>query len=276
MHPIHIILLLSLILAPSSRSQTVLPLWDGPPPGAVTDEPQRFAPDRGDGVRRLTHVSRPTLTVYLAPGPQQPTQPPAPLVVVCPGGGYRILALDKEGAHVAAWLNSLGLHAAVLHYRVPDNRAGALLDARRAMQKVREHAQAWNADPQRIIMLGFSAGAHLTAACAATADRPAATALIYPAYLSTRHHVELVDTLTVDAHTPPAFIVQTRDDKNHYRSALAYAAALSNADRPVELHLFANGGHGYGLEDHGHPVNDWPRLFELWMRDTKLLGSKAP
>lgn len=271
MHNTLIILLLSLALAHPSHSQTVLPLWDGPPPGVVTDQSQRFTPDRGDGVRRLTHVSRPTLTLYLAPGPQHPAQQPAPLVIVCPGGGYRILALDKEGADVAAWLNRMGLHAAVLHYRVPDNRAGALLDARRAVQLAREHAHAWNVDPQRIVMLGFSAGAHLTAACAATPDRPDATALIYPAYLSAKKTVQLVDTLTVDAHTPPAFIVQTRDDKSHYRSALAYAAALSNADRPVELHLFHQGGHGYALQDHGHPVNDWPRLCELWMRDTGLL-----
>lgn len=265
-------LLLSLSVALASHSQTVLPLWDGPPPGAVTDKPQKLAPDRGDGVRRLTHVSQPHLTLYPAPNAPQP----APLVIVCPGGGYRILAVNKEGTHAAEWLNRQGLHAAVLHYRVPNNRHGALLDARRAMQLAREHAVAWNADPQRIIMLGFSAGAHLTAACAATADRPAATALIYPAYLSARDRVQLVDTLAVDADTPPAFIVQTRDDKRHYRSALAYASALSNADRPVELHLFSKGGHGYGLQDHGHPVNDWPQLFDLWMRDTGLLEGNTP
>jgi acetyl esterase/lipase len=192
---------------------------------------------------------------------------PSPLIIVCPGGGYNILAFDKEGTEIAEWLNSIGVSAAVLKYRVPKNRAGALEDARRAVRLARQEAVAWQIDPQRIGMLGFSAGGHLTAACSNSPDRPDFSILVYPAYLFKEGGIELTGDITVDPDTPPAFVVQTLDDKKHYRSTLAYAAALDAAGVPCEMHLFAKGGHGYGMRKKDMPVSRWPQLCADWMRE---------
>ena len=177
--------------------------------------------------------------------------------------------MNLEGTEVAEWLNSIGISAAVLKYRVPNNREGALQDARRAVRLVRKQASEWNIDPERVGMLGFSAGGHLTAAASNSPDRPDFTILIYPAYLSTEG-VELVEEIEVDAQTPPAFIVQTQDDKKYYRSSLAYALALDRHAIPAELHLFAKGGHGHGLRPSGHAVSNWPTLCEQWLMERQI------
>lgn len=243
-------------------------LWADAMPGDATEQPEAVSPNKKGDVIRLTHVSKPTLTFYPAPDSGRPN----PLVIVCPGGGYHILAMNLEGTEVADWLNSIGVSAAVLKYRVPNNREGALLDARRALRLAREQASEWNIDPERVGMLGFSAGGHLAASTSNSADRPAFTILIYPAYLS-GEGVELVEEIEVDAQTPPAFIVQTQDDKKYYRSSLAYAIALDRLEVPAELHLFAKGGHGYGLRPSGHPVSNWPSLCEQWLRERHILPS---
>ena len=244
-----------------------LPLWEaGAMTGAATDRPERVLPDKGDNIQRVTDVSRPTLAFHPAPD----TGKPNPVVIVCPGGGYRILAYDLEGTEVAQWLNAIGVSAAILKYRVPGNRAGALEDARQAVRLVRAHSRDWNIDPDRVGMLGFSAGGHLAAACSNSPDRPDFTILVYPAYLFKKGGIELVDEIRIDSKTPPAFVVQARDDKKYYRSSLAYAIALDAAGVPVELHLFAKGGHGFGLRSK-HPVAQWPRLCEAWMREQGFL-----
>jgi acetyl esterase/lipase len=120
-------------------------------------------------------------------------------------------------------------------------------------------------------MLGFSAGGHLAAATGNSVDRPDFSVLVYPAYLSASGGTGLASDLTVDAETPPAFLVQTKDDKKHYRSTLAYTAALDTVGVEVESHLFAKGGHGYGMRDIGHPVSRWPDLCAAWMRDMGFL-----
>lgn len=238
-------------------------------PGPTCTAEEQIIPNAiDDGVIRLSNVSTPTLTLYPAKTVNE-TAPP--LVIVCPGGGYEILSMNSEGSECAEWLNWIGISAAVLKYRVPDNRAGALLDACQAVKLASEQATNWNIDPARIGMLGFSAGAHLCALCAASENRPAFSVLIYPAYLFKPGGIELVDELTIDANTPPAFVVQTKDDLDYYRSTLAYAAALDAAGVDIESHLFARGGHGYGLRDTGHPVSQWPELCAAWLREMQFI-----
>lgn len=236
-------------------------------PGKGATEAEAVSPNTSGNVIRLTHISKPTLTFY----PAKKSDKPSLVVIVCPGGGYNILAFDKEGTEVAGWLNSIGISAAVLKYRVPNNREGALEDARRAVRLVRDKSKDWNIAPNRIGMLGFSAGGHLVAACSNSDDRPDFSVLVYPAYLFKQGSIELIDKIKVDSTTPPAFVVQTSDDKHHYRSSLAYAAALDAQGVPVELHLFAKGGHGYGLRPSKRPISNWPTLCEAWMRESGFL-----
>ncbi|QBG49218.1 alpha/beta hydrolase [Verrucomicrobia bacterium S94] len=216
---------------------------------------------------RLTNVSEPMLQLFLVD-----SEKPVPFVIVCPGGGYWILSMNSEGTEIAEWLNSIGVSAAVLKYRVPDNRAGALADAKQAVKMAREHASDWKINPHKVGMLGFSAGGHLTAACSSSDVRPDFSVLVYPAYLFKEGGIDLVDEIPVDAETPPAFVVQAKDDKKYYRSTLAYTKALDAAGVEVESHLFARGGHGFGMRDRGHPVHTvWPVLCEAWMRDIGIL-----
>jgi len=250
-----------------AAAQTEIPLWNGDMPGKGAKEPEGISPNKNNHVIRLTNVSKPTLTFF----PAKAAEKPGPVVIVCPGGGYNILAYNLEGTEVAVWLNSIGVSAAVLKYRVPNNREGALADARRTLRLVRKNSKEWNIDPKRVGMLGFSAGGHLAASCSNSTDRPDFTVLIYPAYLAKPGGIELVDEIKVDANSPSAFVVQTRDDKNYYRSTLAYGAALDAQGIPVELHLFAKGGHGYGLRPSQHPVSQWPKLCEAWMRESGFL-----
>ncbi len=243
-------------------------LWNGDMPGRGAGKPESVQPDEGDDVIRLTNVSEPTLQLYLL----EPTDQSRPFVIICPGGGYRILSMNSEGSEIAQWLNSIGVSAAVLKYRCPDNREGALADANQSIQLARKNAGKWGIDPNRIGMLGFSAGGHLTAACSNTEHRPDFSVLVYPAYLFKEGTTELVDEIKVSDQTPPAFVVQTKDDKKYYRSTLAYTAALDTAGIEVESHLFAKGGHGYGMRDRGHPVHTlWPKLCEAWMREMGYL-----
>ena len=254
------------MLAGVAMGGSEIALWNGDMPGTGADKPEAFRPDKGDGVIRLTNVSKPTLRLFLVDA-----EKPLPFVIVCPGGGYGILSMNSEGTEIAEWLNSIGVSAAVLKYRVPDNRAGALQDARQAVRMVREHAEEWNIDPTRVGMLGFSAGGHLTAACSNSEDRPDFSVLIYPAYLFKQGGVELVDEIKADAQTPPAFVVQTLDDKKFYRSTLAYSVALDAVGVPCEVHLFSKGGHGYGMRPSEHPVSKWPALCEAWLREAGFL-----
>lgn len=261
--------LLMMVLAGASLAMAgnEMKLWNGDMPGVGAEQPEGLKPDRGDGTDRLTNVSVPSLMLFLL----KDAEKPVPFVIVCPGGGYSILSWNKEGTDIAEWLNSIGVSAAVLKYRCPNNRAGALADAQRSIRLARESSKDWNIDPQKIGMLGFSAGGHLTAVCSNSADRPNFSVLVYPAYLFKKDSIELVDEIKVDADTPPAFVVQTKDDKKYYRSTLAYTAALDAAGVEVESHLFAKGGHGYGMRDTGHPVSQWPKLCAAWMREMDFL-----
>ncbi len=201
------------------------------------------------------------------------------LVVVCPGGAYNFLASSHEGAQIVDWLNKNGIAAMMLMYRVPENPKGALQDAQRAIRIARSKASEWNIDPNKIGIIGFSAGANLSARASTmysektyegvdSADsasaRPSATILVYPAYCDTQGYnvrwrqpkikgdsynekYALAPNIKVDKNTPPAFIIQSQDDRSYINAAFAYYLALKDANVPSCLHIFDKGGHGYGL-----------------------------
>lgn len=227
----------------------------------------------GHAVIRYGPVTEPSLTLYPAPKSARP----APAILVFPGGGYRILAYDLEGTEVCSWLNSIGITAVLVKYRVSAPGGASqyqqpLQDAQRAMGIVRSHATEWNLDPHHIGVLGFSAGGHLSAvlsnhppertypeidASDRQTARPDFTVLVYPAYLT---------DVAASAATPPTFIVQAEDDTAFIDGTLAYYKTLKAAKVPTELHLFSTGGHGYGLRPTNDAVTGWPRLAETWIR----------
>ncbi len=244
----------------------------------------------GKTVIRLTNVSDPTITIYRAPKEKNT----GAAVLVFPGGGYSILAMDLEGTEVCDWLNSIGVTGVLLKYRVPARpgsaRAGApLQDAQRAIGLVRYHAKEWGLDPQRIGALGFSAGAHLAAALSNNYDRrsydtvdesdrlscrPDFAAIVYPGLLTVKNAgLQLGADMKVTANTPPSFIVQAEDDPVHVENSILYYIALKDAKVPAEMHLFAKGRHGYGLRRTEAPVTGWPALAEQWMRSLGMLAA---
>jgi acetyl esterase/lipase len=245
----------------------------------------------GRSVIRLGNVSKPTLTVY-QPAAGQAT---GTAVLVCPGGAYNILALDLEGTEVCSWLNSLGVTAVLLKYRVPrraglEKHAAPLQDAERALGLIRSRAREWGLNPGRIGVLGFSAGGHLAAALSNAqtqrsyepvdeADRvscrPDFTVLIYPAYLTVKEEGDkMAPELKISTNTPPAFVAMSQDDPVRVENAVFYALALKKVSVPCELHLYPSGGHGYGLRESKHLVTTWPARAEEWMRSRDLLSRR--
>ncbi len=252
-------------------------LWPDKVPGETEAKHQPVqTPDTKGNVIRLTDVTNPTIMVF---EPEEGTNTGVG-VIVCPGGGYRILAMDKEGYEIAAWLNKPGITAFVLQYRVPGKQEGALNDIQRAIRIVRSRAREWNLDPEKLGIMGFSAGGDLCARASTQynkstyvevgpADtvscRPDFALLIYPAYLDKGENRSLTPELSVDKNTPPMFIFQTADDP-YGNSSLVMAAALRDAKVPVELHMLAKGGHGYGLRSGNTAAEIWPQLAEIWLR----------
>jgi acetyl esterase/lipase len=274
--------LMTLSLSGYSQNKELVYLWPGKVPGEVKEKqaPVIDAP-RNDNVLRYSEVTNPALEIW--PAGQNNNRS---AFIICPGGGYRILAYDKEGTEIAAWLNKLGFNAFVLQYRIPDKREGALKDAQRAIRYVRMNAAKWNIDPEKIGIMGFSAGGSLSARTSTMfskrlyppvdkADslscRPSFTMLIYPAYLDQGPANSLTPELELTKETPPVFIFQTADDQ-YGNSALVMASAMRNAKLPVELHLMPTGGHGYGLRPGIDAAEAWPLLAEKWL--TRLLYPK--
>ena len=246
----------------------------------------------GKPVVRLGNVSTPTLTVYAPPQKNS-----GAAVVVFPGGGYRILAIDLEGTEVCDWLNTVGITCLLVKYRVPDSgpypkSSAALQDAQRALRIVRSHAGQWHIDAQRIGVLGFSAGAHLAAALSTHFDqrlydpvddrdkvscRPDFAVIIYPGYLALAEQSFAPNPeIHVTSQTPPSFIVQAEDDPVHVENSTVYFLALKNAKVPAEMHLYANGGHGYGLRPTDLPITDWPKLVQTWLQTIHALPAALP
>lgn len=240
----------------------------------------------GETVLRITNVSEPTITIYRAPDELAS----GAALVVCPGGGYNILAYDLEGDEVCEWLNNLGITAVLLKYRVPRRKGrlkheAPLQDVQRALGYVRAHADELDLDPQRIGIMGFSAGAHLsvmasnnfgkrTYPAVDAADqiscRPDFCLLVYPAYLS-GDNFQLASEIKVSISTPPTLLIQAEDDKSYINSSIFYYYALKEAGVPAWMHLYSKGGHGYGLRDTGASVNEWPDRAEDWFREMGVI-----
>lgn len=262
-----------------------MPLWTGAAPlgqEGDAESPGRYE-EHPDGIYRLTDVGVPTISFFPATAANRAARP---AVVVCPGGGYSILSMNQEGRDIAWWLASAGVSAFLLKYRCPDRRDAALADAARAVRLIRANAAAWGVAPDKVGILGFSAGAHLAARLstlpAGAEPYPKADAIdeqpcrpdfqmpIYPAYIFRDGYGTDPDFAIDKATVPPAFIAQSADDV-WADSSLAYAIALKKAGVPVELHLYSDGGHGYGmLREHGRTPREWPAAAERWLFSTVL------
>lgn len=281
-------------LAADSQPQETIALW--PPAaraakgytGQETNIPSNNKVD-GRPFNQLGNVTNPRMTVYRPPNGKAN----GAAVLVFPGGSYRILADDMEGIEVCQWLNSIGITGVLVRYRVPppagkERYAAPLEDAQRALGIVRSHAEQWHLDGKRIGAMGFSAGGHLAATLSNHFDarvyqavdeaddaslRPDFTILIYPAFLTGRDGPagQLAAEIHVTAGTPPTFLVQTEDDPVRVQNSLYYYLALVNVKVPAEMHLFAKGGHGYGLRATGTSVAAWPRYAEEWLRSMGVI-----
>lgn len=286
-------LLLATVAFAADAKPIVLDLWPGTAPGEKGDMPvEAFQPEKaGENppVKRLGNISKPTLTV---------TRPKKELdtgtaVVIAPGGGYTILAWEHEGTQVAEWLNSIGVTAVLLKYRVPRRPdqpkdqppVSALQDAQRAMGVVRSKATEWGIDDKRIGMLGFSAGGHLTAWTCSTTDRrsydavdaadklssrPDFAVLIYPGGMIDKEK-KLKPELKVTADTPPAFLAVAVNDDGPFASSVEWTKQLKEHKVSAELHVFSSGGHGFGMKASDKPYAAWPKRCAEWMHEQGYL-----
>ncbi len=296
-----------------SPGHTQIPIWLGaaPDPQPVAGPEAVASPDKD-----VSNVTRPTMTVYSPKGKNT-----GAAVVVFPGGGYQILAIDLEGTEVCDWLTPQGITCVLLKYRVTDvgpyPKSGpypespmALEDAQRTMGLVRLHAAEWHIDPHKIGVLGFSAGGHLSAAISThfekrlypavdAADkescRPDFAVAIYPGHLSIAaaewdarqgrkkfvvphqpnadKNLALNPEVPVSSHTSPTFLLQAEDDHvDTVYDSLAYYIALKKAGVPVEMHLYAQGGHAFGLRRTKFPITGWPQLVETWLRTIGMIS----
>ncbi len=287
----------STVVYTEENSRPVVYIWGQCVRGNACQEPQNM------GKRMfLRNVSKPKMELFLT------GKPGSGFVVICPGGGYSFLSMKNEGYEIAEYLNSLGVSAGILCYRVPDNTQGALMDVQRAIRIVRANAKKWGVNPDKIAVMGFSAGADLSARISTQYNRdwyekldgidresarPDATVLVYPAYLDAqmyrmrwvervREDLQVRDYtqdyalsphLNVDKNTPPAFIVQTLDDKSCKNSSIAYFLALKDAGVDANLYYCDKGGHGYGLAARKTDtmVSMWPKLLAKYLQISGFL-----
>ena len=299
-----------------SPGHSQVPIWPGrvpdPQPVAGPEAAETSGKDflvAGRPAVGVSNVTQPTMTVYSPKGKNT-----GAAVVVFPGGGYQVLAIDLEGTEVCDWLTPKGITCVLLKYRVTDvgpypksgpypESSMALEDAQRTVGLVRFRAADWHIDPRKIGVLGFSAGGHLSAAMSThfakrlypavdAADkescRPDFAVAIYPGHLSlsaaewdakqgTKKFViphpatadkdlALNPDLHVTSQTPPTFLLQAEDDHvDNVNDSLAYYVALKKAGVPVEMHLYAQGGHAFGLRRTKFPITAWPQLVEMWL-----------
>jgi acetyl esterase/lipase len=285
-----------------SPGHVQLRLWPGHPPNARRDtgsESVHYAVDSGTTRRKLIggspymyiqNVTDPTITVY-APT----TRNTGVAVIVYPGGGFNVLAIDLEGTEVCDWLTGEGITCVLLKYRVPCTHVGAYRDcpqahqdAQRAMRIVRARASEWRIDPNKIGVLGFSAGAHMAIMSSTrfetlyaavdsvdhVSSRPDFALVLYPGRVAYRHMNFVPNpAIRVTRRTPPTFLVHAADDPmNPVENSLLYAAALRKAGVPVEARVFAQGGHAFGLRRTSAAASSWPQLAEAWMRGIGVVG----
>jgi acetyl esterase/lipase len=240
-------------------------------------------PDRGDGHIRVTNITMPSMRHFPAPVGKKP----APVVILCPGGGYSHLVTTKM-IPIAKWLNGRGISVFVLIYRAPNKREEAFQDVQRAVRIVRSRASEWNVDPKRIGVMGSSAGGHLAARASTGFDiktyetvdkidgvscKPDFTVLLYPAYMNKGK--ALSKAFTVSDEVSPTLIISAKDDKRYFPGSPIYAKALEDAGASIRVHFFEKGGHGFGLRPKQNPLSTWPDLCLQWFRDMNLLEEEA-
>ncbi len=279
-----------------AAGHTQIPIW----PKAVADatpiaELETTESNTKDSVAgkpwiSVSNVSQPTITVYSPRGKNT-----GAAVVVFPGGGYQVLAIDLEGTEICDWLISKGITAVLLKYRVPTERVGpyresplALQDAQRAVGLVRFHAGDWHIDPRKIGVIGFSAGGHMVAAVSThfekrlypavdAADkescRPDFAVAVFPGHLwIDEQPLQLNPNVPVTKQTPPTFLLQAENDPvDDVKNSLRYFEALKTAEVPVEMHLYAEGGHAFGLRRTKFPITGWPQLVETWLKTIGII-----
>ncbi len=284
---------------------TQIPIW----PASIPDARPNGGPENVQSTKSLVagkpwlaveRVGQPTMTVY-SPG----TRNTGAAVIVFPGGGYEILAIDLEGSEVCDWLVSKGITCVLLKYRVPAPRSApdwgaypqspiALEDAQRTISLVRSRAAEWHINPHKIGVLGFSAGGHLVAAVSVHSDkriyvavdatdnqscRPDFAVALYPGHLSRRKGtLDLNPDIAarITAQTPPTFLLQNEnDDVDTIWDAVSYYTALLKAHVPVEFHSYAEGGHAFGLRKTKYPATAWPSLVEVWLRSIGIIDDPA-
>ncbi len=278
-----------------SPGHTQLPIW----PGLIPDARPLKGPEMSATVVDATgkpravggrpwvyvdRVSQPTMTVYSPRGNNT-----GAAVIVFPGGGYNVLAIDLEGTEICDWLTSKGITCVLLKYRVPCVKTGpyrdcltALQDAQRTVGLVRFRAAQWHIDPHKIGVIGFSAGGHMVAAISThfekrlypTVDaadkescRPDFAIALYPGHLAVpERKFALNPDIRVTRRTPPTFLLQSEDDPvDPVENSLVYHAALRKAGVPVEIHLYVRGGHAFGLRRTNSVITEWPQLVERWL-----------
>ena len=297
MFPTMRLLLLPLLTFAAASAQAAEPvtlkLWgEGAPekPGVVIEAEKRMEPKGPNDVLRVTNVSEPTLTVF------KPEKANGTSVVVCPGGGYGILAIEHEGTQVCEWLNSLGVTAVLLKYRVPVRLKvpgfEPLQDAQRAIGLVRHHAAEWGLNPRRVGILGFSAGGHLAVMTALYPNErtyrtdpvvdvedatPDFLIPVYPAYLVAGDNpFALLPSVKLTPKAPPICLVHAHDDKGATSSSASVLLYLEykKMGLPAELHVYQAGGHGFGMRKGPNPVSDWPQRVGEWMGAMGYLTSQ--
>ncbi|MEM7374136.1 MAG: alpha/beta hydrolase [Bacteroidota bacterium] len=261
-----------------AQSSEVLYIWPDKVPGEAGPKHDPVQTENTSGnVMRITDITNPALLMF-RPDPLKDRKAG---IIVCPGGGYNILAIDKEGYEIAEWLAEQGFHAFVLQYRVPQKQLGALADLQRSLRIVRSQAADKGLDVDKVGVLGFSAGGHLCASASTRFDsavydaadpidtlscRPDFALLVYPAYLDRGEQNSLSPDLVLTPQTPPMFLFATADDR-HANSSLVMASALRWAGISVECHLLPAGGHGYGMRSGNSAAETWPQLAKTWLQE---------
>ncbi len=300
------ILITCLMAIDSFAQPQVIKLWPDGIPGSKNDPAyvENIITTEGR-VTRANNVVTPDLTVFLP----DPALANGAAVLICPGGGYGTLAFDHEGNAIAGWLNQNGIAGIILKYRLPSERImvnktiGPLQDAQEAMRVIRRNAARWKIDPEKVGVIGFSAGGHLASTISThyndkvytvkdnVSARPDFSLLIYPVitmdstftHRGTRNNLigpdpteknvfRFSNEKQVNAETPPAFLVHSGDDNAvPVMNSISYYKALVNNKIPAEMHIFQKGGHGYGLAPNGGTESSWPGLCLKWLKQIGII-----
>lgn len=286
----------------------VIDIWNGKVPGSIRNANYKQTVDSLNNWTKMRFVTDPTLDMY--PAPVEKATGTA--VIICPGGGYWGLAIAHEGAAIAHWFNSFGVTAFVLKYRLPsddimtDKSVGPLQDAQKAIRVVRQHAKEWAINPNKIGIMGFSAGGHLASTLSthfnekiyepvdATSARPDFSLLIYPVismetgitHMGSRESLlgktpsadrikHFSNELQVNGDTPPAFLVHSMNDEAvPVQNSIGYGLAMEKYHVPCELHIYQSGGHGYGMGQSKNTESSWPDACRRWLEARGFLSVK--